>query len=390
MPYPSTATSARIRAWTPARFDELLECVKANAATLRFRSSCDLELTTRMLGVRLCSTHPGGSVGTTECAVCSLSETYIRFFVRGFLHVGTACAVTLQTVDDQPVEVRGVVTECHHLSGLEHAAMLKLTQENRGAPVLDLLRFANSAALRKQIETRRQETNRIEGAALIVGRRSSTTQLAEFTLGRLGLDTRALDHESDLMQALGEGGHVDFLLIDDCPGPDGDGLELARRVRESWMSVPIIVMTIRAESPPPAELLASPFLVLLEKPFDRMELAATVRKLLSVNQNAEDQVLRSALESDQEVRHLIQEFIKRIPESLERVESSCRRGPVTAIAHELRRIAEDSLMVGFFLLGEMFMQAWSRVNGAENVAEARGCCEEVLPHLRRLYGLQRA
>lgn len=376
------------RAWTPGRFDELVQRASVGTGPSSGRAMAGVELPVKMLGVPITMTHPGGSVSRGDCCVWTISERSVRVFVRGFLHMGTACELTLTSTDGQTQQVSAVVQECRHLCGLEHCATLRLEGDHRSGVSLDLLRYAPTGALRKQIEAHRQETDRIHGTALVVGHRSSTTQLASFALGRMGLVIRDAETETEAFEVLGENGHVDLMLVDDCPGPQGSGLDVARRVRESWMSLPIIVMTIQG-GPVPPELLSSPFLMLLEKPFDRVELASTVRKVLSVGGGADDQVLRSALESDAEIQHIVREFVQRIPESIQRVEEACRRGPLGAIAHEVRRIAEDAMMVGFFLLGEMFMQTWSHINAAENVAGARGHCEEVLPHLRRLYGLER-
>ncbi len=153
------------------------------------------------------------------------------------------------------------------------------------------------------------------------------------------------------------------------------------------MSLPIILMMMKNDDQIQMDLATIPFMVLLEKPFDRIELTSSVRTILSVEQSPDDQILRTSLDGDPEIGPLITEFVQRILESIERVAHACRRGPVSTIAYEIRKIAEDSIIVGYFLLGEMLMQTWNSIGQSENVGDARAHVEEVLPLLRRLHGL---
>lgn len=376
------------RQLTPARFDTLLSLVRSERKPQYIRPPAGIEVPTRMLGVPLRSTHPGGSIGDFSCGVWSISDQYVRLFCGTFLHAGTECLVVLATHDGEQIPIEGQVLGCRHISGVDHEVTLSLTRNRADGTPIDLIRFASSPSLRRHIESVQLDGHRIDGTSLVVGLQCSTTKLAEVSLNRLGMQVHVVESETSATEWLERSDRVDLLVVDDCLGPQDSGIDAACRIRSRWMSLPMILMVIQRTAKLRKNLVTSSFMVLLEKPFGRMEIAAAARKILSLDRSAEDQVLQTKLKTDPEVGPLIDEFVQRLPESIDRIQLACHRGPVSAVAHEVRRVAEDAMIVGYLLLGEMLMQAWSSISEAANVGEARPHVEDILPLLRRLHGLR--
>lgn len=82
-----------------------------------------------------------------------------------------------------------------------------------------------------------------------------------------------------------EGERFDAVLLD-LMLPDGDGLDLARSLRRRGLMTPILMLTVRGETPTKVAALDSGIDDYLTKPFDMDELLARVRALVRRGQAA--------------------------------------------------------------------------------------------------------
>ncbi len=377
-----TSDNHLIRQWSASRYDTLMNIrtMKAGAGP----ASSGLELPLRMLNVETQIEHPGGSTGHSLACVTAVSPHQIRFFWRGYLHVGTACELNILGKDKLPMTIKGKVVSCQHLDGLDHEVVLAATATRSDQPAIDLDRLEFSADARRKLEEHYQEQEQLEGLALIVGAPGSTLGFAESALKKLGLLTQQRSSIDDTIATLERDSTINLLLVDECIDFEHTAAELVEQMDARTLCTPVILMTPNPQDPRWHELPDSISLIMLEKPFDKFELLSAVRKALTIQSVTDARLFHSVLKGNGEVDTLISNFIAQIPETIERIEEYGKLGPVEAIAYETRRIAEDCAILGYYELGEFASQLSEKIKKAENVAQARDMSKRLTTILRRL------
>jgi len=91
-------------------------------------------------------THPGGGGISRTVAARTLSEDGICFFLPNFVHVGTACEVTLRRRSVGEQVVPGKVAWCRHIAGLYHGVGVSFNE-----PILPKLFVESSEWERAQL-----------------------------------------------------------------------------------------------------------------------------------------------------------------------------------------------------------------------------------------------
>jgi hypothetical protein len=73
--------------------------------------------------------YPGGSSGNFRVQPWDLSRGGLGFFHRAYIHPGTRCTFTGNTIDGQPVSIKGEVVRCMHVAGMVHTVGCKFEME---------------------------------------------------------------------------------------------------------------------------------------------------------------------------------------------------------------------------------------------------------------------
>ena len=113
--------------------------------------------------------------------------------------------------------------------------------------------------------------------------------VGEAELIALGLRVVSASHGAQALAWLAE--HRPALILMDCELPDMDGLAVTREIRTREQAsgqahTPIVALTANSHDSFPGECMAAGMNGLLGKPFDRIQLAATLRKHLPLAQPA--------------------------------------------------------------------------------------------------------
>lgn len=376
---PSTPTSPKTtRVWTASQLDELL-------AGRPEAPESGPTMPVRWPNVGLAIDHPGGSTAHGLAAVWQIGARAVRLFWKGYLHPGTRCVLDLRAHDGKPHAVAATVETCSHVNGLIHELCLAIDAEQPGGAPFDLCQFAPTADLRNRIAAMLAERERLRGVAIVVGGDGSTSMMIEQSLSRAGLTVERLGRAAETIQRVTVQPPPDICIVDRFTADNSCGVELIGEIRQRTVSLPLALVTMDAFPDDAPRLSDLPYLKVLERPFDRFELLNLVREMLRAGESAQPGgVLTNALREDPDIVPVLNRFVETIPETVTRLQHDCLRGPLSALVHSLRKLAEDSMMVGYYLLGESVKQAWIRAEQAENLAEAREIAEPVIGLLKRL------
>jgi len=371
-----------IRKWSPSRYDTLLSI----SATKRENviPATGLELPMRVLNVVTQITHPGGSTGLSLACITMISQYQVRFFWRGYLHVGTSCELKILAKDNLPMAAKGKVIACRHLDGLDHEITVNVMAEHANQPAIDLDRLTFSVDARRRLEEHYQEQEKLDGLVLTVGATGAIFAFSEKTLRNLGLLVKQSSSIDEAIAILEHDSTINLLLVEDYIDYKHSGAELITEMHNRTLCTPVILMTPNPQDPQWHNLPDSVAVIMLEKPFDKFEMLAAVRKALSVQSVTDARLFHSVLRGNGEVDSLITSFIAQIPAAIERIEEYGKLGPVEAIMYEVRRVAEDCSILGYYELGEFASQLCEKVRKAENVAQARELADRLIVILHRL------
>jgi two-component system response regulator PilR (NtrC family) len=117
--------------------------------------------------------------------------------------------------------------------------------------------------------------------ALIVDDEPDIRELLEITLGRMAIDTRAASDLSAAFRLLGEE-PFDFCLTD-MQLPDGNGLELVRRIGSDHPGLPVAVITAFGSMDTAIEALKAGAFDFVQKPVDLEQLRALIDSALKLS-----------------------------------------------------------------------------------------------------------
>jgi two-component system response regulator FixJ len=113
-----------------------------------------------------------------------------------------------------------------------------------------------------------------------------------FLLGTADIEVHVYDSAVTFLKALPQ--VTAGCIITDVRMPEIDGMELLRRLHQSGVQLPVIVMTGHGDVPLAVEAMKLGAVDFLEKPFDDEALLTAVRMALSKNQEDSEQELRKA------------------------------------------------------------------------------------------------
>lgn len=116
--------------------------------------------------------------------------------------------------------------------------------------------------------------------ALIVDDEPDLTEVISFQLNQMGIQTLEAHSGSEALSILQENPSID-LVISDVRMPSGGGIDLMKKVKKNWPSIPVVLMSGFADVME-EEAKAMGAAVLLQKPMDLSQIGEWVQKLLDL------------------------------------------------------------------------------------------------------------
>jgi len=264
---------------------------------------------------------PGGNVRWVEVVAQNLSSGGMCFINLGYLHIGSRCELQLVTTDNAWVDVQATVVRCRHVAGLMHEVGLRFDH-----PVEEDLFVSRSLA----------------ASILLVDEDEVQARLTEHVLGKAGAEVVRTGLAAEAMKLLAERA-FDLVLLDiEVPGISGP--QVAQKVREKGVAIPIIIFTANDDPSVREECLAAGCSEVLIKPLGRTELIDTVASFL-----AADEPIVSKHAGNPEMAEFIHDFVIGLPARIQEMQQflQARDGQrLASRARQLKAAASDS-GVGF-------------------------------------------
>lgn len=284
--------------------------------------------------------QPGGGQTNVRVAARNLSRSGLGFLHSAYLHVGTTIITTLVHRQSGPLKIRGTIVRSRHITRHIHECGIKFDKP------INLRDFVQLDTLSQSFSCENVDPAQLKGVVLIVAEYKIEvacvqSMLADTSMGFLS----APSIEAGLSEARTG---VDIIICD-FQFEDGTGLDFLKRIRESGVRCPVIIMS--ADRSPEArnairKANADGFLA---KPLEKDTLLRAMAEFLLVSGNRTDTatVLYTTLPANSPMRALADEFVGDLRAIGDEIEQCAKNKDIMGIRKRCLRVAGPAPSLGF-------------------------------------------
>lgn len=193
----------------------------------------------RKTTVRMQVFHPGGVIATISVACRNLSRAGMGILHSAFLHTGTKCRVFIPHPSKTEVQVDGWITRCAHRSGVVHEIGIRFDQS------VDVQDFLRPNPFTDWFSLERVKPEELTGNIVCVEDSEIDRRIIKHFLRETQLRITMANSGDEAIATIDES--VDLVLLD-FHLEDTTGAELAKKLRESGLQVPIVILTCDTQS----------------------------------------------------------------------------------------------------------------------------------------------
>jgi len=227
----------------------------------------------REASVRVQIFHPGGVSSWITVACRNLSRAGMAILHSAYAHTGTKCRVLLPHPEKGEVAVDGWITRCTHRSGVVHEIGIRFDQHLN---VQDFLR-ANPHADWFSLE--RVAPEDLTGSVVYVDDSEIDRKIIRHFLRTTKLNLTMASSGTEALTCIDES--VDLVLVD-FHLDDMSGADLALKLRDSGLQMPIIIVTCDTQAATPEVLASFGAAAFLAKPVSQDLLLRALAEFLIV------------------------------------------------------------------------------------------------------------
>jgi CheY-like chemotaxis protein len=253
----------------------------------------------RVVTVRVEFAHPGGSETKVVLACRNLSAGGIALLHRHYVHPGTRCAVWLLDVWGHEVLALGTVVRSDHVDGSVHEVGVRFDASLDARQFVKLNPFEGSFALEKVAPAS------LKGTIVYVEDSVLDQALMRHYLRETQISLQVV---STLEDAVAKAIHADLILSDF----DLDGftaVELATRLKEEGIAVPIIILTADTSQAMLERMSRAPADAFMAKPLKACTLYRGIAEFMRVNDGG---VMTSTLPAEHPNLALMPTFVQQV------------------------------------------------------------------------------
>ncbi len=184
-------------------------------------------------GLRCTFRHPGGGEDTFLVQSYNLSKSGIGLIHGSFVYTGTPCSIELFMPDGKLKWVAGVVTRCNHITGKIHDLGIRFDEEMKQG-------WYDGAGPAGDVDTAaKNDLAAFSGSVLLFTASKNDRDLARYALAKLQIEVTAVSKMDEAVQLAGTSKH-NLVMATVWDEDDGQGLELARTLRDMKYPFPVI------------------------------------------------------------------------------------------------------------------------------------------------------
>lgn len=307
--------------------------------------------------------QPGGGQTHITVACRNLSRTGLGFLHSAYVHVGTACVVTLEHRVAGPVKIIGSVVRCRHVNRHIHDVGVKFNQP------LNLRDYMRMDAMDGVFSTEKVDPSMVKGVLLVVAEYKIEQACIVSMLRDTSLDfVVASSVEEGLTQAV-KG--VDLVICDQL-FEKSSGPEFIAKARDSGVRCPVIVMTADKSPEARARIRAVNADGLLLKPLQADTVLRAVAEFLVVRgeQQGEGNPLYSSLPSSSPMSELADEFVSDLRAAGDEIERLAEAKDIEGIRRRCLRISGAAANLGFEPIAKMATALLTALDATMSVEES--------------------
>lgn len=295
----------------------------------------------RDVTIELC--NPGGTIRRYAAPTRNISSRGIGFIIGHFVYPGSICRVTLLSIQDHEVTQVGKVVRCRYLEGtgqlhevgVKFDAPIEVGMFHRGAAPMRVLIADDDPAIHKLVPTLLKDVH-----------------CQYFS---------ALGGQDAIRQARAK--PFDLALID-ANMPEMDGLTVARELRNSGYSAPLVCATANEDPNHRETCLTAGFDHWIAKPFRRDDLEALVTSV------REDPVF-SSLVDEPAMAEMVDTFVQDLPRQLRELYLQIAKPEGSKLADALRELRTRAGTYGFDVIADLCREIEDKVKKGANMAALR-------------------
>ena len=321
----------------------------------------------RHVSIKIQIFHPGGAVSAITVACRNLSRAGMSILHSAYLHTGTKCRISLPHPTRGEVTVPGWVARCCHRSGTIHEIGIRFDQH------LDVQELLSPNPFTDWFSLERVNPEELAGNMVYVEDSELDRKIVKHFLRGTHLNLHLAASAAEAMTKIDDS--TDLILVD-YHLDQGTGLELAAKLRESGINIPIIVITCDTHAASADKLAESKVNAFLAKPIRQDLLLRAIAEFMIVRKAAS---AGSTGAGDPSNSSLAENVVASLAQFATRLETSVQGDDATTARTLCLQIAGTAGSVGFADITATATQAAEALSRSMSIAES-------LPPLKALIG----
>ena len=317
--------------------------------------------------------HPGGAATTLNYVPRNISREGMGLLHSSFVYTGTRCTVYLPHPTRGLVALGGSIVRCRHFRGNIHELGVQFDQP------IDVREFLGMDGSEDCYSLENVQPDTLTGSALLIEPGEMDRALIRHHLKETNLTITATGSAEEGITRAKEGYDIILCALE---LPDGDGLQVLSRMRDSGIQTPFMLLCSSAGTASIRERLRvlQPQSVVC-KPVPAQTLLSAIGEFLIVN--AKDRggggaaILSSLSPRDPLAEH-IPEYLLQLKQLAERMGAALNNGDLAECSRLVYQIQGSSPTFGFSALTEAAMQAHTSLHVTQNVGESGAAVRKLI------------